>query len=272
MTNNDTTHEQRYRDQEAILEELMKGVEEGVIAAELIKELQDYLKSLGISEDELLVIKDSDPPEVVARKKKLKQMLGILADLQKKLEKAEEENSLSGQQRKAMKKVEEDIKRFLEFDHNRDHDGRLNSLGETGKSISTFERPIADALAVAAALKAGKHAFGELKQQVGEKLGELRDKLMHKAAEFAIEQSVNYVAMQTGIDPSLVKGAMRLTAENLKEQEAQKEQNPEQAKQQMQEKATQALIQDVSQVSPPGATPGWAQHVQDQGKGGERGI
>lgn len=129
-------------DQQESKENVTSGNQQEILAA---------LSRFNISKDDLLIDRSSDTPEIRQLKHKLRAMLAHQESKRKK--KKDHRNPFNYYKQAAFKRkeIEDEIRRYMNFDHNRDKDGRLNSLGERAGARSTYEKPIARAAARTAA-------------------------------------------------------------------------------------------------------------------------
>lgn len=99
-----------------------------------IKALVKLLLSKGVPLDDLYTDEDKDSPEIQKIKKKLRKKLAQHRSYVLKKEKDDPASM-------AEKEVKEEVRRFLDFNHNRQHDGVV-SLGETDKNMSSYEQSL----------------------------------------------------------------------------------------------------------------------------------
>ncbi|MCD6035225.1 MAG: hypothetical protein K0R63_966 [Rickettsiales bacterium] len=244
------------------VESLCNDLDQALTLSLDIVSLQEELRALGVRDEDFTKIKHSDSQEIKERKKKLKKYFQMLVAIHKKLER-QEERSTEGQQKKLIKSTMDKIKQFMDFDHNRDHDKILNSLGETGKNVSAFEKPIAEAAAMlvikSAAVKLMRQALENIKAEVAK----FRDHALAQIREQGMNLAAKYVSLQTGIDVMVVKAGMQLGAKISESQEA--ERSGKKASAAEQQEASAAMMTAVKSASAPDHTP-WAQAL-NKGKG-----
>lgn len=121
-----------------------------------LENIKKELLTLGIEGEDLYKIRKTDSPSIRAKKRRLMQLQMFLTRKQKRKRGEHDQgydSSIDGEQKRLIKEQDKDIKRFMDFDHNRDHDGRLDSLGERSAIRSTFEKPIEEAANRAMSIK-----------------------------------------------------------------------------------------------------------------------
>ena len=128
------------------------------------QELIERLILMGVSKEDIYEEKEDDPPEIA----KLKRHLILISIDSKKLKKkkSKDKNSIKDNQKRLIKEHEADNKRFMDFDHNRDKDGKLNSLGEHSGNRSSYEKPIVES------------TLNKFKEKLQKNIAEIKGKLL----------------------------------------------------------------------------------------------
>lgn len=166
--------------------------------------LQALIKELllqGVAEKDLHREKDTDSPEIIRLKRKLISSISY----SKKSKRYHRENDKDSYENKSKANIRETIatiKRFMDFDHNRDRDGR-QSLGEHKGNRSTFEKKLITAAAASTLNKINvsemTHDFSnaieeKISHTKNELMEEMKDHLMEKAMKTAIPSSIKTYA------------------------------------------------------------------------------
>ncbi|MEM7616752.1 MAG: hypothetical protein AAF195_00035 [Pseudomonadota bacterium] len=113
--------------------------EQSSAETELIERIKEILLPFNIRDADLTIINKTDSVEI---KKLKKHLIYLQKYVQKRSKKLDYHRSYSQKNLRYLKETAEDIRRFLNFDHNRDHDGKLNSLGEHSGNRSPHEQKI----------------------------------------------------------------------------------------------------------------------------------
>lgn len=169
---------------------------------ESIKDMVLQLMAYGVLEEDIYTDRETDPPEVRKLKQELRKR--VLQISQKKGKTVKE------QQEELIEEVKKDILRFLDFDHNRDRDGKLNSLGETGAHVSAFEAGLAKMAGFALAAKSAQAMGDDFKGPLGEKIAEMKENLMNQLRDEIAKQTIQAAGTALGINPNLIKAGTQL--------------------------------------------------------------
>lgn len=244
-------------------------VEGAVIDA--IEQIVMHLKKLGITHDDLYRENEKDPQPIKQLKRRLKMRLNQLATSWAK-RRERHGGKFDVDQKEAQQEIDEEIKRFLDFDHTRDRDGR-KSLGETGRNVSAFEKGLLARELVKRGRELNK-AVSHFKEQLMNKVSEIRQTLMQELGQHALKTGVHVAAVQTGMPVSMVKEGVAF-AQQIKESERNFNQTHSKTAEQQRAAAEQLVSYAgnvaAGNIAPPGITPGgFAEQVlsEQQGQGG----
>ncbi|MCH2038552.1 MAG: hypothetical protein MK137_08185 [Rickettsiales bacterium] len=158
----------------------------------------------GVSEKDLHREKDTDSPEIIRLKRKLVSTLSLNKKTKRKSHNLDE-NTYENKSAHHIKETAKTIRRFMDFDHNRDRDGR-QSLGEHKGNRSTFEKKLIAATAVASVSAVERmvgadvtHDFtsglhDKISQTKDALMGEMKDHLAERALKSTMPSSVKTFA------------------------------------------------------------------------------
>lgn len=146
----------------------------------------------GVSEKDLHREKDTDSPEIIRLKRKLVSTLSLNKKTKRKTHDLDE-NTYENKSAHHIKETAKAIRRFMNFDHNRDHDGR-QSLGEHKDNRSTFEKKLIAATA-ASAVSAVERMVGadvthDFSSGLQEKISQTKDVLMEEMRDHLAEKAL----------------------------------------------------------------------------------